>query len=86
MPFIKPHKNNVSNDLIIYLYNFLISCRLDTDMIFGNACGFNTLFVLSGEHKLSDIENLENSNDPHKKKQLPNYCMNSLADILSFTN
>ena len=53
----------------------MVGDRLHTDIKFGNNCGFNTLFVLSGECTLDDLK----SSDAD-----PTFVLNELNDIVGF--
>ena len=53
----------------------MVGDRLQTDIKFGNNCGFNTLFVLSGECTEKDLE---------RSDAKPTYCLNSLNNIIEF--
>lgn len=54
-----------------------IGDNLSSDIEFGNALGFQTLFVLSGVHTYEDMMNA-----PDKSK--PKYYANSIADFIEF--
>lgn len=50
--------------------------RLHQDIGFGLACGFKTLLVLSGSTKLNDLDKIKSGN-------VPDYYLNSLADLVA---
>lgn len=53
----------------------MVGDRLHTDIAFGNACGFKSILVLSGECAISDIG---------KMKGKPDFVLNSLNDIIEY--
>ena len=53
----------------------MVGDRLHTDIAFGNACGFNTILVLSGESTVDDIG---------KTAGKPNFILDSLNDIINY--
>jgi len=57
----------------------MIGDRCDTDILFGNRNGLDTLLVLSGVSSLYDVEKFENEG---KNDHVPKYVMNSLKDLI----
>ena len=53
----------------------MVGDRLHTDIAFGNACGFSSILVLSGESKVEDIG---------KTIGKPNFVLDSLNDIIKY--
>ena len=53
----------------------MVGDRLNTDILFGNNSLFNTLFVLSGECTLEDL---------NRSKARPSFVLDSLNDIVKF--
>lgn len=53
----------------------MVGDRLHTDIAFGNACGFSTILVLSGESTKDDIGKINGN---------PDFILDSLNDILNY--
>ena len=53
----------------------MVGDRLHTDIAFGNACGFSTVLVLSGESRVEDIGKTEGK---------PDFILDSLNDIAEY--
>lgn len=53
----------------------MVGDRLHTDIAFGNACGFSSVLVLSGESQVEDIG---------KTEGCPDFILNSLNDIKNY--
>ena len=67
----------------------MIGDRLNTDILFGKRHLFQTLFVESGVHKISDIEKiihtLEGGTvDQDLDDQIPDYYIKELGDLLEY--
>lgn len=54
-----------------------IGDSLETDIKFGHECGFQTLLVLTGATKLSDLQQAEHSN----QSVLPDFVIEKLSDL-----
>lgn len=72
---IKKHNINPQRTL-------MIGDRGNTDILLGTLCGFKTLMVLTGVSSFMDIEQWEKSNDKDILGCVPNYYINTLADIV----
>lgn len=59
----------------------MIGDRLTTDMVFGRNNGLKTLFVQSGLGSLEEMNNYRNSKNPGTARCVPDYYLNSLADL-----
>ncbi|XP_036326662.1 glycerol-3-phosphate phosphatase-like isoform X1 [Rhagoletis pomonella] len=62
----------------------MIGDRCNTDILLGFNCGFQTLLVGTGIHKLNDVEAWKNSDDPEQKKLIPDVFLPKLGDLLPF--
>lgn len=60
----------------------MIGDRCNTDILFGNNCGFQTLLVGTGVHKLNDVERLKQSENIEDKKQIPDVYISRLGNLL----
>ncbi|KAK6630255.1 hypothetical protein RUM43_014954 [Polyplax serrata] len=60
----------------------MIGDRCNTDILFGNNCGFQTLLVLTGVTSVSDVEKYANSTDTEENKLVPQFFINKLGDLL----
>ncbi|XP_049810292.1 glycerol-3-phosphate phosphatase isoform X2 [Schistocerca nitens] len=72
---IKKHNINPQRTL-------MIGDRGNTDILLGTRCGFKTLMVLTGVSSLVDIEQWEKSDDKEILGCVPNYYVNTLADVV----
>ncbi|MBQ7373672.1 MAG: HAD-IIA family hydrolase [Clostridia bacterium] len=66
---LKKRLNAENSDFI------MVGDRLHTDIAFGNACGFSTILVLSGESTVNDIG---------KTVGKPDFILDSLNDIVDY--
>lgn len=57
----------------------MVGDRLDSDVTFGNMNNIDTLLVLTGSHKLKDVEEAEKRGD---SVQIPKFYGNSIQVIL----
>ena len=71
----------------------MIGDRLDSDIVFGNIAGFTSLLVMSGVTSKEEIEQLVHAELVRSRADdigaepslsLPNCCVGSLADLLSY--
>lgn len=62
----------------------MIGDNATTDILLGRNCGFQTLLVGSGMHKLSDIERWQNSNNIDDKRFIPDTYIDKLGDLMRF--
>jgi len=62
----------------------MVGDRLDTDINFGNSCGFKTIFVLTGVNKLSHMQEHMSSNSIEHQKLVPTFYASSVGAIKQF--
>lgn len=62
----------------------MIGDRLNTDILLGKNCGFKTLLVETGIHKVADVEKCAQSNDPEMRQQVPDVYTSKLGDLLPY--
>lgn len=62
----------------------MIGDNCNTDILLGKNCGFQTLLVGSGVHKLSDVERWKNSDNADDKRYIPDTYINKLGDLMTF--
>lgn len=72
----------IKNKKIIPARTLMIGDRANTDVLLGYNCGFQTLLVGSGIHKLSDVAQWKSSKDPEDKKLIPDVYLPKLGDLL----
>jgi HAD superfamily hydrolase (TIGR01450 family) len=58
-----------------------IGDRLNTDILFAGRAGFQSLFVLSGVHRLEDVRCKENSLSDDDQRSVPNYYISSMGEL-----
>jgi len=57
--------------------------RANTDILFGQICGMQTLLVLTGVTSVKDAEEYENSADPQIRKWAPHLYTQSVTTFSS---
>lgn len=62
----------------------MIGDNAATDIMLGKNCGFQTLLVGSGMHKLHDIKQWQCSNNADDKPFIPDTYINKLGDLMRF--
>jgi phosphoglycolate phosphatase len=62
----------------------MIGDRLTTDMVFGRNNGLSTLFVQSGLGTLEEMNNYRNSKNPATERCVPDFYLESLADLSKY--
>lgn len=62
----------------------MIGDRCNTDILFGKNCGFKTLLVETGIHNEADVRQWQNSDDEDLKRQVPDFILSSLTDLLKY--
>ncbi|KAL7979046.1 hypothetical protein Chor_015070 [Crotalus horridus] len=60
----------------------MVGDRLDTDILMGNTCGLTTLLTLTGVTTLDEVKGHLNSDCPERKSLVPDYYVDSIADLL----
>ncbi|XP_058477923.1 glycerol-3-phosphate phosphatase [Solea solea] len=60
----------------------MVGDRLDTDILLGSNCGLKTLLTLTGVSTVADVEAHEQSGCPERRKMVPDYYVDSVADLL----
>ncbi len=60
----------------------MVGDRLDTDIMLGSNCGLKTLLTLTGVSTVAEAEANQKSECPQRQKMVPDYYMESIADIL----
>lgn len=60
----------------------MVGDRLDTDIMLGSNCGLKTLLTLTGVSTVAEAEANQKSQCPHRQKMVPDYYVDSIADIL----
>lgn len=57
-----------------------------SDILLGANCGFQTLLVGTGVHRLHDIHKWQKSKDADDKKLIPDVYLPKLGDLLDYLN
>ncbi|XP_047582625.1 LOW QUALITY PROTEIN: glycerol-3-phosphate phosphatase-like [Lutra lutra] len=60
----------------------MVGDRLDTDILLGVTCGLKTILTLTGVSTLGDVKSNQESDCMSKKKMVPDFCVDSIADLL----
>lgn len=60
----------------------MVGDRLDTDILFGSNCGLKTLLTLTGVSTVADAEAHQNSGCVERQGMVPDYYVESIADLL----
>lgn len=60
----------------------MVGDRLDTDIMLGSNCGLKTLLTLTGVSTVAEAEANQKSECPQRQKMVPDYYIESIADIL----
>ncbi|XP_072337199.1 glycerol-3-phosphate phosphatase [Scyliorhinus torazame] len=60
----------------------MVGDRLDTDILMGSNCGLRTILTLTGVSTLEEVRAHQESDAPDRHKLVPNYYVDSVADLL----
>ncbi|XP_056152940.1 glycerol-3-phosphate phosphatase [Lampris incognitus] len=60
----------------------MVGDRLDTDILLGSNCGLRTVLTLTGVSTVADAEAHLKSGCPEKQRMVPDYYVESIADLL----
>ncbi|CAI5659415.1 glycerol-3-phosphate phosphatase [Oreochromis niloticus] len=60
----------------------MVGDRLDTDILLGSNCGLKTLLTLTGVSTVADAEAHQKSGCPERQGMVPDYYVESIADLL----
>lgn len=60
----------------------MVGDRLDTDIMLGSNCGLKTLLTLTGVSTVADAEAHQKSGCAERQKMVPDYYVDSIADLL----
>ncbi|XP_008580247.1 PREDICTED: phosphoglycolate phosphatase, partial [Galeopterus variegatus] len=60
----------------------MVGDRLDTDILLGATCGLKTVLTLTGVSTLGDVRSNQESDCVAKKKMVPDFYVDSIADLL----
>uniref|UniRef100_A0A8C2XAB2 Pyridoxal (pyridoxine, vitamin B6) phosphatase n=1 Tax=Cyclopterus lumpus TaxID=8103 RepID=A0A8C2XAB2_CYCLU len=60
----------------------MIGDRLETDMLFGSNCGFDTMLTLTGVSQLEEAQEYRDSELAANHSLVPDYVVDSIADFL----
>ncbi|TRY83998.1 hypothetical protein DNTS_009945 [Danionella cerebrum] len=60
----------------------MVGDRLDTDIMLGSNCGLKTLLTLTGVSTVAEAEENNKSQCPEQQKMVPDYYIDSIADLL----
>lgn len=60
----------------------MVGDRLETDILFGKNCGLSTILTLTGVSRLEEALAYMASDSAAAKDMVPNYYVNSIADLI----
>lgn len=60
----------------------MVGDRLDTDILLGSTCSLKTILTLTGVSSLEDVKSNQESDCMFKKKMVPDFYVDSIADLL----
>jgi len=60
----------------------MIGDRLETDMLFGSNCGFDTVLTLTGVSQLEEVRQYRDGEPAANRSLVPDYVVDSIADFL----
>ncbi|ELW67820.1 Phosphoglycolate phosphatase [Tupaia chinensis] len=63
-------------------HTVMVGDRLDTDILLGVTCGLKTILTLTGVSTLGDVKSNQESDCVSKKKMVPDFYVDSIADLL----
>uniref|UniRef100_A0A8C8S9H6 Chronophin n=1 Tax=Pelusios castaneus TaxID=367368 RepID=A0A8C8S9H6_9SAUR len=61
----------------------MVGDRLETDILFGKNCGLTTVLTLTGVSRLEEAQAYMASDSPAAKDLVPNYYVDSIADLIA---
>ena len=74
-----PTNNEAREELIMCLCVLIF--RLDTDILLAGRCGLKSLLVLTGFSTLKEVDMKRSSSSADDHKQVPDFYLQSLADL-----
>lgn len=74
----------IANEKIVPNRTLMIGDRCNTDILLGANCGFQTLMVGTGVHRLHEVHAWKKSKDDNEKKLVPDVYIHKLGDLLPY--
>lgn len=74
----------VASDTIVPSRTLMIGDRCNTDILLGANCGFQTLMVGTGVHRLHEVHAWRKSKDENDKNLVPDVYIHKLGDLLPY--
>lgn len=76
-------ENLLEDNIITASRTLVIGDRCNTDILLGKNCGFQTLLVGTGVHKIECVQNWIDNGTSEQKKMIPDSYIPSLGDLLN---